>query len=37
MALAHLLPEIGKVTYLTLKNVRNLDVEGHASVVQGLR
>ena len=35
-ALAHILPEIGKVTCLTLKNVRDLDVEGHALVVQGL-
>ena len=34
-ALAHILPEIGKVTCLTLKNVRDLDVEGHALVVQG--
>ena len=29
-ALAHMLPEIGKVTRLTLQNVRDLDVEGHA-------
>ena len=34
--LAHILPDIGKVTCLTLKNVRDLDVEGHALVVQGL-
>ena len=35
-ALAHILPDIGKVTCLTLKNVRDLDVGGHALVVQGL-
>ena len=34
-ALAHILPKIGRVTCLTLKNVRDLDVEGHASIVQG--
>ena len=35
-ALAHILPKIGRVTCLFLKNVRDLDVEGHASIVQGL-
>ena len=35
-ALAHILPEIGRVTCLTLKNLRDLDVEGHASIVQCL-
>ena len=35
-ALAHIPPEIGIVTCLTLKNVHDLDVEGHDSVVQGL-
>ena len=35
-ALAYILPEIGEVTCLTLKNVRDLDVEGHALVVQDL-
>ena len=36
LMLAHILPEIGKITCLTLKNVRDLDVDGHALVVQGL-
>ena len=35
-ALAYILPEIGEVTCLTLKNVRDLDVEGHALVVEGI-
>ena len=35
-ALAHIFPEIGKVTQLTLKNIRDLDVEGHAMVKKGL-
>ena len=35
-ALAYILPEIGKVKCLTLKNVCDLDSEGHALVVQGL-
>ena len=35
-ALARILPKIRRVTYVTLKNVRDLDVEGHASIVQGL-
>ena len=32
-ALAHILPKIGRVICLTLKNVRDLNVEGHASIV----
>ena len=35
-ALAHLLPDIGMFSGLTLENVRDIDVEGHAFVVQGL-
>ena len=35
-ALAYILPEIGEVTCLTLKNVRDLDVEGHALFAQDL-
>ena len=35
-SVAHILPDIGKVTCLTLENVCDLDVEGHSLVVQGL-
>ena len=35
-ALAHILPEIRRVTCLILKNVRDLDVESHAMVKKGL-
>ena len=35
-ALAYILPEIGEVTCLALKNAHDLDVEGHALVVQDL-
>ena len=35
-ALAHILPDIGKVTELTLKNVRDLDVGGHPIVKKSL-
>ena len=35
-ALAYILSKIWEVTCLTLKNVRDFEVEGHALVAEGL-